>query len=511
MPLIARQRPRLAVLAVLALVGSLLAISAVPAVAAQDEKASAVAEFSACVEDAIEDAAFTDMEGNFAQDDANCLFHYGITTGTGKDPLTYGPNDRITRRQMALFLERAAGPAGIELGDAEDQGFSDIAGESDAIQNAINLMAGAGIMEGSGSSFDPTGNVNRLDMAVFLDAFLAEAGVVLGRKAPKPYNIVDDDIDTPFPDIYSVPVTAFGAINRLYELGVANGKEDGTFGPDEDLSRAQMAVFITRALAHTNARPAGLSVQVSPATAYRDETPAVQASLRDANHQPISEALVDVFVAQSNVEAFDDEGKCSTDLEDDGLISVGGIRCVIDAADEETESDGNVLVDTDAGDYCPGDGDTILWLWTGDIGDEFNVDDTDFATATLSISGTPRDVTVKSDKPGNARFLKLGDTANFDLQVVDDVGKDVALEGLVLSVRVRELRNGALLRDVVDDHETDAQGRVEITRTHDDPRPGADVSRQGDSASVEVSIDQGEECRRFGLRSDRYADGHGLC
>ena len=94
MPLIARQRPRLAVLAVLALVGSLLAISAVPAVAVQDEKASAVAEFSACVEDATEDAAFTDMEGNSAQDDANCLFHYGITTGTGKDPLTYGPNDR---------------------------------------------------------------------------------------------------------------------------------------------------------------------------------------------------------------------------------------------------------------------------------------------------------------------------------------------------------------------------------------------------------------------------------
>ena len=56
---------------------------------------------------------------------------------------------------------------------------------------------------------------------------------------------------------------AYGAIRRVYELGIAKGTGDGTtFSPGTALvTRGQMAAFITRALAHTNARPAGVSVQ----------------------------------------------------------------------------------------------------------------------------------------------------------------------------------------------------------------------------------------------------------
>ena len=440
MPLIARQRSRLAVLAVLALVGSLLAISAVPAVAAPDEKASAKAEFSACVAAATEDAGFTDMDGNFAHDEANCLAHYAITTGTSEG--VFSPNDTISRRQMALFLARAAGPVGIDLGDSEDQGFSDIAGESDAIQNAINQVAGADIMEGSGSLFNPTGGVSRQDMAIFLDAFLTEAGIELDKKAPIPYNVDEDDIDTPFNDLGRVTFAAYGAINRLYELGVANGTGDGsTFSPNALLSRAQMAVFITRALAHTDARPAGLSIQVAPRTAYDDETPTLQAALRDADHEPIPDALIEVFSAQSHVDAFDDEGECVADLSDEALGSIGAIRCEIDAADEATEPDGNVLLDIDAEEFCLGD--TTLWVWTGDIGDEFNLDETEFASTPVHVDRAPKDVAVESDKAANAEFLRYGDTATFEVQVVNKIGDPVAVEGLVLKINVDQSRGRA--------------------------------------------------------------------
>ena len=482
MPLIARQRSRFAVLAVLALVGSLLAVSAVPAVAAADGKASAKARFSACVAAATEDAGFTDIDGNFGQDAANCLAHYGITEGTSEG--VFSPSDSITRLQMALFLTRAAGPAGIEMDDPEDQGFSDISGLTDEIQNAINQAAAAGIMTGDGATFDPTGGVSRKDMAVFLDAFLAAVGIELDRRAVDPYDIDEDDIDTPFNDVSRVSFSAYGAINRLYELGVASGTGDGTtFSPDALLSRAQMAVFIARALGHTNARPAGLSVQVDPTSAYRDQTPTIEASLRDSNHDPIPDELVEVFAAQSHVEAFNDEGECSADLKDVALGSIGATRCEIDAADEATEPDGNVLLEIDATDFCLVD--TTLWAWTGDIGDEFSADDTIFASAKITVSLTPDDVTVESDMADNARFLQMGDTATFAIQVVDTAGEPVALEGLVLVVNTVSRLNSRT-QNVTDEYRTDAHGRAEVSFTHDDPRPGDE--RQGDDAAVTVTV-----------------------
>ena len=121
MPLIARQRSRLAVLAVLALVGSLLAVSAVPAVAADDDTADATADYSACVGAATEDAGFSDMGNSFAADAANCLAHYGISSGTG-DGSTFSPDKAVTRLQMARFLSRAAGPAGIDTMGVEASG-----------------------------------------------------------------------------------------------------------------------------------------------------------------------------------------------------------------------------------------------------------------------------------------------------------------------------------------------------------------------------------------------------
>jgi hypothetical protein len=380
------------------------------------------------------------------------------------------------------------------LGDSEDQGFSDIAGESDAIQNAINQVAGADIMEGSGSLFNPTGGVSRQDMAVFLDAFLTEAGIELDKKAPKPYNVDEDDIDTPFNDLGRVTFAAYGAINRLYELGVANGTGDGsTFSPNALLSRAQMAVFITRALAHTDARPAGLSVQVAPRTAYDDETPTLQAALRDADHEPIPDALIEVFSAQSHVDAFDDEGECVADLSDEALGSIGAIRCEIDAADEATEPDGNVLLDIDAEEFCLGN--TTLWVWTGDIGDEFNLDETEFDSTPVHVDRAPKDVDVASDQASNATFLRYGDTATFEVQVVNKIGDPVAVEGLVLKINVDQSRGRApndrsSFSNVTDEYTTDAHGRVELNFTYEDPRPGDD--RQGDSNAVVVDVESVE-------------------
>ena len=96
------------------------------------------------------------------------------------------------------------------------------------------------------------------------------------------------------------------AASALYELGVAKGTGMGYFSPAASVSRDEMAAFITRALAHTSARPAGVSIQ-------SDEAGGVIVSVRDANFHPVANAAVDVFSADADKvgEAFNADGTCN--------------------------------------------------------------------------------------------------------------------------------------------------------------------------------------------------------
>ena len=54
--------------------------------------------------------------------------------------------------------------------------------------------------------------------------------------------------------------TSTAPSSLLYELGVTNGTSETTFSPTTNVRRDQMASFITRALAFTEARPEGLTI-----------------------------------------------------------------------------------------------------------------------------------------------------------------------------------------------------------------------------------------------------------
>ena len=65
-----------------------------------------------------------------------------------------------------------------------------------------------------------------------------------------------------------------------------------------------MAVFIAAALAHSNLRPAGLTVQ--------SDNGELTASLRNADFEPVANELIDAFyVDTARVDrAFNNDGKC---------------------------------------------------------------------------------------------------------------------------------------------------------------------------------------------------------
>lgn len=482
MPLIARQRSRLAVLAVLALVGSLLAVSAVPAVAAEDDTADEKAMYSACVGAAMEDAGFADMRGSFAEDAANCLAHYGITQGTTED--MYSPKRPVTRRQMALFLSRAAGPAGIELPEASDQMLSDIADLGDGDQDAINQIAELGIMKARSSGmFDPGGIVSRQDMAVHLAAFLSNA-------LTGPGGVDIDDLKngrasgkSPFTDIEGVTVAAHQAIRDIFELGVTTGTSATEFSPDAPVSRDQMAAFIARALAHTNARPAGISVQ-GPADAHTGALASISVSVRDMDHQPVPDALVGAITSTTPDEAFDDEGACVDDKSDGD--------CSISTSNEATDPDGNAELDVEA----PAEAGTLtVWVWTGESGDKFDADTTDSAMLEIDVSLPPTHTVVTDDTNENAKYLKFGDTVTYTFQVVNEDGDPVMEADAAVKVTAT-ITDGTADPDArpargnsettVITHKTDAAGRFEISFTADDPMTG-DANR-GDIVSLTLDL-----------------------
>jgi len=133
----------------------------------------------------------------------------------------------------------AAAPA--SAGDACPQNlatsaFTDLRGLSTEATAAIACVAAYGVAKGSTqTTFDPGSPVTRWQMALFLIRTAALAGVELPTGTTQG-----------FTDIGSQPADTQKAINQLAQLGITTGTTPTTFAPAEQVSRWQMALFLTR-------------------------------------------------------------------------------------------------------------------------------------------------------------------------------------------------------------------------------------------------------------------------
>ena len=394
--LVKKRRSGWAVLAAGALVASLLAVGAGPAVALdEDSKVNSPAATFACVGVAAEDMMFSDVsEGHYFRDAINCLAYYGVTIGFGDG--TFKPNDDVARADMVRFMERAAGVAGA---DAE---------------------AVVGDFAETGS--DP---VHRGDMALLIARLLAEANDNVSNNDDGTFAVkgVDGDDWDYFADSRrSQNRVHDSAASALYELGVAKGTGMGYFSPASTVNRGAMAAFITRALAHTTARPAGVTIQ-------SDKAGEVIVSVRDANFHPVPNAAVDVFTAPANRvdEAFNEDGSCNKPR----LTAVGSDTakvCEIDALDAGTGLSGDyetaVMVNVKAGG-------TTVWAWTGDRGDK--VEDGGEGLASINLTKTPpveaKNAKVTNDLGKGVTRAHFGSTVTVTIQLVGDAAANRADAG----------------------------------------------------------------------------------
>jgi len=322
---------------------------------------------------AIPAAGFSDITATAV----DCIKYYGITKGT--TATTYSPLDTVSRWQMALFLTRMATISGITLGSGEDQGFTDISGESDEIQTAINRIKQLGITTGTidDTTFSPADVVTREQMALFIHRLLKEATVgpggnteyVSGTSGAKEIKSIDADHN--FTDLGGITLVESGtAISSLWNLGVAEGTAGTLYEPQKSMNRSMMATFMANALDHTNARPAGFLIQAST---YRvSGTPIVSFSVthRTSDFDPIVGTAVDTFYYQHSVDTtvsrFSSSGYCA----DIVATSVANLVCKVETTDPVTDSSGNNAFTLVPGTIVA----TDYWAWTAPAGTIYDND-----------------------------------------------------------------------------------------------------------------------------------------
>lgn len=150
----------------------------------------------------------------------------GITTGI--TPSAYGSEDAVTRAQMVTFLWRYSGEP---LPTSPGVTFHDVVRGS-YYEKAAGWAGTTGITTGIGNGlFGPNGRVTRAQMATFLwrlagSPDTAMAGQGFADVSPESY--------------YST------AVGWLAGEGITNGLRPGVFGPDDFVTRAQMAAFLFR-------------------------------------------------------------------------------------------------------------------------------------------------------------------------------------------------------------------------------------------------------------------------
>lgn len=119
------------------------------------------------------EAAFTDVaDSQWYADAVNWAASEGIVSGYGDG--TFGPNDPITREQMATILYQYAAYKGYDLSDtASLDAFTDAADVSSWALPYVQWAVGCGIMNGrDNGTLDPAGTATRAEIAVMVDTFL---------------------------------------------------------------------------------------------------------------------------------------------------------------------------------------------------------------------------------------------------------------------------------------------------------------------------------------------------
>ena len=140
------------------------------------------------------------------------------------------PQNNITRAEVATIFYRLLTDEAREYFWSNDSGFSDVK-PGDWFNTAVSTMVNAGVITGyNDGTFRPNDPITRAEFATIAARFLSD-----------PYSLQDQFYDTEghWAEVY---------INRAAEVGWINGYNDGSFRPNQAITRAEAVTLVNNVL-----------------------------------------------------------------------------------------------------------------------------------------------------------------------------------------------------------------------------------------------------------------------
>ncbi len=173
---------------------------------------------------------YTDVEGCWALEAITDLTNRGILGGRGNG--LFGPNDKITRGEFATIMNKV-----YRLSAPENpKTFTDVP-ESYWGKSAVDSVVAAGFMSGlSSGTFGPDRPVTR-EQAITAIMATTSASDTIKEGANK---------DTGYTDDKKISSWARGFVYAAKQLSIMGGYPDGSFHPQDTLTRAETATLFYR-------------------------------------------------------------------------------------------------------------------------------------------------------------------------------------------------------------------------------------------------------------------------
>ncbi len=172
-----------------------------------------------------------DISGSWAKAEIQKLYDAGIVSGNGNGK--YEPERSIAREEFVAIACRV-----LELKPILDASlpFGDVA-KNDWEYEYVRAAYQNGIINGvSDVSFGKGASISRQDIAVILENILS-------------YKKLETEAEElNFKDNSSIADYAKSSVAKMVKIGVINGYEDNSFGPERPATRAEMAAMMNRFL-----------------------------------------------------------------------------------------------------------------------------------------------------------------------------------------------------------------------------------------------------------------------
>ena len=184
---------------------------------------------------------FSDIDNSGYREGIELAAAKGIINGYADG--TFKPDAQVTRAQFITMLYRVAGSPEVEIPEGKTEielGFTDADTISDEYKTAVAWGVQNGIIKGyEDDTFRPNQAISRAQMVTMLYRYLSLEDVwgAAPDELKATYNFTDkDDIAAPYVE----------AVNVMANMEFIKGFEDGSFRPDETVTRGQAATVFAR-------------------------------------------------------------------------------------------------------------------------------------------------------------------------------------------------------------------------------------------------------------------------